>query len=598
VRHALNALGIRRFVLGVFASAFPPCAWDAGYGAPLSPAGRQLLTFAARLGFNALQLGPSGQISTLNVSPYDSTALARNSWSLGLEDLATEARASLLPRDAIERLELGPSGGRRIEPERVQRTINAALDSCRLRLAELRTTDPRHPLLGDFDRFRVEQASWLELNAAYEALSESVGDDPSRLSSGERAVFEASAAGWHRRAALRAACGTAIERSELAQYLCHVQHARFRELARDHGLALWGDLHVGFSHRERLLYDNCFTPRWVLGAPPSRTNPDGQPWGYPVLHPDQLDDAGSPARQLLDLRVRKLLSEHDGIRIDHPHGLVCPWIYRASDPDPNRAVRRGARAFESPDSQDADLARWAIARRGDLDMAVDAYADERVRHLDEGQVARYARAFDLFAKFAGGRPMRDVVAAEILSTCPYPLERVLAHYGLGRFRVTQKADPARVDDVYRTEHARREDWLMLGTHDTPPVFPVAVEWLRNGGAQARAAYLAARLISDPAERDAAAAQLASSPGELLCGHLADLFASGAESVFVFVGDLFGEHDPFNRAGIIHPDNWTARLPDDFEAVYAARLREGRALDIAAALRIALTRRLPPRKRGD
>jgi 4-alpha-glucanotransferase len=194
--------------------------------------------------------------------------------------------------------------------------------------------------------------------------------------------------------------------------------------------------------------------------------------------------------------------------------------------------------------------------------------------------------------------LRDVFAAEVLSTCPYPLQRVLARHGLGRFRVTQKADPDRDGDVYRTEHARPEDWLMLGTHDTAPVFPVAVEWLRNGGAQARAAYLAARLIGDPAERDAAAAQMASSAGELLRGYLADLFVSRAESVFVFIGDLFGEYEPFNRAGIIHPDNWTARLPDDFEDVYVARLREGRALDVAAALRIALTRRLATRRRSD
>jgi hypothetical protein len=34
---------------------------------------------------------------------------------------------------------------------------------------------------------------------------------------------------------------------------------------------------------------------------------------------------------------------------------------------------------------------------------------------------------------------------------------------------------------------------------------------------------------------------------------------------VFIGDLVGEHEPLYRAGIIHPDNWTARLPDDFEA---------------------------------
>jgi hypothetical protein len=86
--------------------------------------------------------------------------------------------------------------------------------------------------------------------------------------------------------------------------------------------------------------------------------------------------------------------------------------------------------------------------------------------------------------------------------------------------------------------------------------------------------------------------MASSRREILCASLADLFMSGADSIFVFVGDLFGELEPFNRPGLIHPDNWTARLPEDFEDVYASRLREGRALDVAAALRMALTRRLP------
>ena len=79
---------------------------------------------------------------------------------------------------------------------------------------------------------------------------------------------------------------------------------------------------------------------------------------------------------------------------------------------------------------------------------------------------------------------------------------------------------------------------------------------------------------------------------MLCASLADLFNSQAENVYVFVGDLFGESEPFNRAGIVHPDNWTARLPENFEAVYAERVREGRALDIAAAVRLALARKLP------
>jgi hypothetical protein len=115
--------------------------------------------------------------------------------------------------------------------------------------------------------------------------------------------------------------------------------------------------------------------------------------------------------------------------------------------------------------------------------------------------------------------------------------------------------------------------------------------LKDGSAQPRAAYLAQRLIARESDRSAAATVFAASERNLLWASLADLFGSRAQNVYVFAGDLFGDLEPFNRAGIVHPDNWTARLPANFEHVYEERLREGRALDIAAALRLALTRQL-------
>jgi 4-alpha-glucanotransferase len=592
VRDALRRLGVRRFALGVHASAFPPGRWDAGFGAPLSEAGRRLLAFAARLGFNAVQLGPVGQVSPRNLSPYDGTAFARNTWSLDLAALATEEFANLLPRSVLEELHLDQDDSQRVQPARVERIMHRVLDACCARVALLRAERPGHFFLRDFERFRVEQRQWLEPNAFYDTAAARFGDDPDRFDPSVQALFEPGTPGVQRRAGARAEWAPMLERSELAQYLCHVQHAAFRTLARVNGLELWGDLQAGFSRRDYFLHRDCFAPRRSIGAPPSRTNPLGQPWGYPLLDPDQLDSADSPARQLFAARLGKLLSEHDGLRIDHPHGLVCPWIYRADDPDPSGAVRRGTRAFSSPDSSDPQLARWAIARRGDLNPAPRSrFGDDWVRQLDDAQISRYSRLFDVLIGLCGGRSIPDVLAAEVLSTCPYPLEQVLARHGLGRFRVTQKSDWNDPTDVYRTDQARVEDWVMLGTHDTPPIFPLAVEWVRDGGAVPRAMYLAERLILDAAEHPRAAAQFASSVRDLLCASLADLFLGPAKSVYVFVGDLFGSSEPFNRAGVVHPDNWTARLPENFEAVYAERLRAGHALDIVGALRLALTRRL-------
>src|SRR5690606_18231397 len=260
-------------------------------------------------------------------------------------------------------------------------------------------------------------------------------------------------------------------------------------LARQHGdrrselgerpglpaLRLFGDLQVGISVGDTWALHDLFLSGYAMGAPPSRTNPDGQPWGYPVLDPRLYhgpDGARGPALRLVASRVDAMLRDYDGVRVDHPHGLVCPWVYRTDEPDPYRAVQGGARLFESPDLPDHPrLGPLAIARPDQLDRDLPRYADGWVRALDDEQVRQYAAQLDVVrgAAAAHGRALDDVLC-EVLSTQPYPLQRVLERHGLGRFRVTQKADLTNPNDVYRSENARPEDWVMLGNHDTPPIW--------------------------------------------------------------------------------------------------------------------------------
>lgn len=593
IREALASLGVERFVLGIHASSFPAGSWDTGFGAPLSREGERVLRFARELGFNALQLGPSGVISPINLSPYDGTVFARNPWTLGVEALTGEAYGALLRADDAALLQRDSAQRRVVSPERAEQNLQRVLDVCYARFVERRSAASDDPIVQALADFRAEAREWLGLDACYEAVAARAGDDPRLFDPALRALFEPGAAGEARRSALRATLGAGIERAELAQYLLHAQHRAFRAQAAALGIELWGDMQVGYSHRDRFLRADAFSKEYWMGAPPSRTNPDGQPWGYPVLDPDQLERPDSPARRLFAARARKLLTEHGGIRIDHPHGLVCPWVYTAAHDDPWEAVRAGTRARESPDLDEPTLQRWAIARREDLNPeARHRYDDDWVRTLDAAQEARYAVLFDVLVELCRDAGLSTCsIAAEVLSTCPYPLWRVLQRHDLGRFRVTQKANLRDPSDVYRTDRAQPNDWLMLGTHDTPPIFGLVERWLADGSAQLQAAYLAERLIADPAQRARAREQFASSARSLLTASLADLLSSGARNVYVFMGDLFGETEPFNRAGVVHPDNWRYRLDPDFEQLYRERVERGAALDVAGALRLALTRSL-------
>jgi 4-alpha-glucanotransferase len=336
-------------------------------------------------------------------------------------------------------------------------------------------------------------------------------------------------------------------------------------------------------------HQRLFLRDYLLGAPPSRTNPAGQPWGYAVLDPAQFGTSQEPGPALAFVRARiaRVLAECDGLRVDHPHGWVDPWVYQADHANPFQAVQAGARLLSSPDNpHHPRLAQYAIARPDQIDHSQLLHADGYVRELDPGQVERYAILMDeITLGSAASLGATRAVACEVLSTLPYPVRRVMERHDLGRFRVIQKIDLADPADVYRIENARPQDWIMLGTHDTPPIWQLAERWCHGPEGPAWGRYLAERLVS-PAQRDAYGAEIAREPGRLVNAGFTALLLSRARHVVVFFADLFGMQERYNEPGVISDANWSLRVPADFEEFYAARLERGGALDVERCLKVA------------
>src|SRR5262249_2032061 len=159
------------------------------------------------------------------------------------------------------------------------------------------------------------------------------------------------------------------------------------------------------------------------------------------------------------------------------------------------------------------LARYDIARSGQIDEGELPWAEGRVRELGDDQVRLYSALFDVLVEEVRARGRNiDAIACEVLSTQPYPLKRVIERFGLGRFRVTQKVDLARPDDVYRSENARPEDWILVGNHDTRSIWSLVEGWMKSGTAKDHASYLASILEPrDERSRQALRTRLASDP---------------------------------------------------------------------------------------
>jgi len=562
---------------------------DVGRGAPLSLGGRAFLRFAAQLGFHGLQLGPQGETTPYDPSPYDATLFGRNTASIALGPLVDQGL--LLEHELAAAVAARPRGAlSRAAHAEAEAAVGEALARAWERARGDRGVQDR------LRRFAERSAAWLERSEMHAVLEAVHGGaewrswpepDRSLLSSAPPQVASA------RLAELRSAHAEAIALYRFGQMLAHEQHQAFRAEARSQGVLLFGDLQIGIAFRDLWSYGGLLAPGLRMGAPPSRTNPEGQPWGYGVLDPDLYGTRASPGPALafVQSRARKLLDEFDGIRVDHPHGLIDPWVYAADDPDPLGAVQRGGRLFSSPDRP--ALSRFAIARASQLDPAQPLHADGRVRELTDAQVERYATLFDALVEAvrAAGRGPDDIVP-EVLSTQPYPVQRVLARHGLGRFRVTQKAALRDALDVYRAENARPEDWIMVGTHDTEPIWQVAERWSLQGTAAEHAAALAARLIPDDGARAGWAQRVLASPGALARAQLADLFVGPAANVMIFFADLLGSREIYNRPGTIAPENWSMRIPPDFADAWERASREGRALDLPSALATAIRARGP------
>lgn len=539
-----DELGVERLVLSLHQLSFPAGEDDIGIGTPYTSRARDVLAWAKDLGFTGVALGPGGITSRANPSPYDASLFSLNP--------AFVAYGPLVERGLLAAPERAAVPVTQADRTHHVHAWETARDIVRQVRARLRTDPALAREASEVDALARDPLVARE--AAFEGAAGASGTDDWRTWTTDRQSEAAQDA------------------FVVGQWLVRAQHRTFRAWARALDLAVYGDAQVGVSHRDVYMHRGLFLDDYRMGAPPSRTNPEGQPWSYPVLDPAQ------PERvvRFLEERFAWLLSLHDGVRLDHPHGWVCPWVYRADDPDPLHAVKNGARLFESPSPSPAGLvdhpalAKFARVRADQLDPSRPRHDDHWVTRLEPEQVEAYASQVLLLLARAhdAGVDARDVMC-EVLSTCPLPLRAVLERCGLGRFRVTQKA---RVDvdgDVYRSDSAQPHDWIMAGNHDTPPLRAIVKRWMGTDEARKRAEYLSRRLkvSADELARDVRAMQEAM---------LADCFIGPARRVIIFWADLFGEERIYNRPGEVHDDNWTLRMPADFERAHAQALAEGTA----------------------
>jgi 4-alpha-glucanotransferase len=192
------------------------------------------------------------------------------------------------------------------------------------------------------ERFRSEEAAWLEDFVLFRAIKERHGGRawttwPIELRARERTALDDA----------RATLADEMAFHAFVQYVFSQQWRSLRERANSHGVGLIGDVPIFvahdsadvWAHPELFKLDDAGMPRVVAGVPPDYFSASGQRWGNP-LYEWQVHEASGFAWWIH--RLKAALARFDVVRLDHFIGFHRAWEIPAACPTAVEGVwRRG-----------------------------------------------------------------------------------------------------------------------------------------------------------------------------------------------------------------------------------------------------------------
>jgi 4-alpha-glucanotransferase len=600
VRKALRLLNKRNLSLIVHGCSFPALdEQDTGCGTFVSQGARHLVDFTKDI-FNSIQLGPAGKTKAIDASPYTGTVFSNNPLYIDLYELTTEKYEKILSKDTFDTIvnENPNKGVNKVAYfyiyEKQNNALKEAFNNYSRLLSENNSTMKN--LNNEIEKFKSQNADWLEKDSLYEALSVKYNNDywPQWSDEIDRNLFnmdtkEGKIATMERIAQIKEQYSNEIEFYCFCQYLAAKQKEEMKNYALNNGIKMIADRQVAFSDRDCWANQSLFLKGWCLGCPPDYFSKDGQAWGFSVMDPEKMftkDGALGEGGILMFNLYRKMFRENPGgVRIDHFVGLVDPWVYKSNaTPKPEDGA---GRLYSSPEHP--ELKKYAIATMDDLDMNYDSDSEYRVKSLTKAQISQYARLIEKIVIAAAKTEGigKDAIICEDLGTLTFPVEKVMEQFELNGMRLTQFVKAEDPKHPYRGINTEKNSWIMLGTHDNEPIRLWAKSIVNTPEAKLHAHNLAEDLATNKDEIESYAKVLETNADELTKAKYVEMFTANAENMQIFFTDFFGIDDTYNKPGTSGDKNWSLRLPNNFEWFYFKQLVAGKAPNLAQILIHAL-----------
>lgn len=604
-KESLKVLGKKNFALIAHGASFPAIKGaNVGMGSPVSEGATALVDFASGI-FNSIQLGPAGKTKAIDSSPYTGTIFSNNPLFIDLQPLTGASWASILSVETYDEIVEGnPNKGQSKAAysyifAKHEKAMKEAYENFKKKVAAKDATALK--MKKTMDAFVKGSAHWLEKDAIYEALTAKHQNDywPLWTDELDKNLFNAKNAQEEKTAKERLAqikkdYAEIIEFYSFCQYVAAEQKEQMLSYAQTKGIAMIADRQVAFSDRDVWAYQSLFMDGWFLGCPPDYFSEDGQAWGFPMVDPNKTFNAdGSLAAggELIKALFKKMFHENPGgVRIDHIVGLIDPWVYKAgSMPKPEEGA---GRLFSSPEHP--ELSQYAIATMDDLDHEMEPDKEFRVKSLNKDQIKKYGALIEKIVIAAAKEEglSKDSIVCEDLGTLTYPVAQVMKEYDLLGMRLTQFVVPEKPKHPYRCKNIVERSWAMVGTHDNEPIAMWADKTINTEDGYLHAQNLTEDLLPQEREfqKDEMIHRLNTDAAYLAKTKLYEIFASKSENIQVFFTDFLGIYDVYNKPGTSGDENWSLRIPDNFEEFYFEQLAQDKGMNLPEILRLAMEAR--------
>lgn len=577
IKKALSALGKKNFVFIMHNASFPACKDEnTGFGTVNSNGGKKFINYAQGL-FDAIQMGPAGKTKLSDASPYTGTIFSGNPLFIDLKELTTKKWGNILPQETFDEIvQNNPNKGKNRTSytyiyKKQEEALSQAYDNF------LKLNDKK--LHKEFESYKIQNKIWLDNDSLYEALAiENESDywhnwksetDKNLLNpkSQEEKIKYAQ-----RIDEISKKYSKEIDKYKFIQFVLHIQNEETKEYAASKSIKMIADRQVAFSDRDEWAYQSLFLEGWYLGCPPDYFSKDGQAWGFPVMNPEKLYNGDGTLGEggiLTKNLFKKMFKENPGgVRIDHIVGLIDPWVYKKGfTPRPEEGA---GRLYSSPEHP--FLKKFAIPKLEDLDEEVGPDKEKRVKTLSKEQIKLYGRLVQIVIDAAKEEGLtKDAIVCEDLGTLTNPVASVMKEYQLMGMKLTQFTVPTEPDDPYRCKNIPEKCWAMIGTHDNRPVNVWAKSLIHTHEGYLHAKNLVEDLFSESENKDDIIVKLTNDADFLKETKLVELFASKAQNLQIFFTDFFDMWETYNVPGTSGNQNWSLRLPDDFETMKTINL---------------------------